>query len=103
MKEKVAIVSVSVLGLAMAAWLGGSLLAANRVQEVLQGMQEPSLWLTEVLSELPYAQTADDYDRLLPWNIHPKDLAINPVFVSSKLTRPWLSFQPARTAGDWGW
>jgi hypothetical protein len=30
------------------------------------------------LSELPYAQTADDYDRLLPWNIHPKDLAINP-------------------------
>ena len=40
--------------------------------------QEPSLWLKEVLSELPYAQTADDYDRLLPWNIHPKDLAINP-------------------------
>jgi len=40
--------------------------------------QEPSLWLTEVLSELPYAQTADDYDRLLPWNIHPKDLAITP-------------------------
>jgi hypothetical protein len=27
---------------------------------------EPSLWLAEVLSELPYAQTADDYDRLLP-------------------------------------
>lgn len=40
MKEKVAIVSVSVLGLAMAAWLGGSLLAANRVQTVLQGMQD---------------------------------------------------------------
>jgi hypothetical protein len=40
--------------------------------------QEPSLWLTEVLSELPYAKTAEDYDRLLPWNIHPKDLAINP-------------------------
>ena len=40
MKEKVAIVSVSVLGLAMAAWLGGSLLAANRVQKVLQGMQD---------------------------------------------------------------
>ena len=40
--------------------------------------QEPSLWLAEVLSELPYAQTAEDYDRLLPWNIHPKDLAINP-------------------------
>jgi hypothetical protein len=40
--------------------------------------QEPSLWLTEVLSELPYAQTADDYNRLLPWNIRPKDLAINP-------------------------
>ena len=40
--------------------------------------QEPSLWLAEVLSELPYAQTADDYHRLLPWNIHPKDLAINP-------------------------
>jgi len=40
--------------------------------------QEPSLWLAEVLSELPYAKTVDDYDRLLPWNIHPKDLAINP-------------------------
>jgi hypothetical protein len=28
--------------------------------------QEPSLWLAEMLSELPFAQTADDYDRLLP-------------------------------------
>ena len=40
MKEKVAIVSVSVVGLAMSLWLGGSLLAANRVQKVLQGMQD---------------------------------------------------------------
>ena len=41
-------------------------------------MVRSHLWLAEVLSELPYAQTAEDYDRLLPWNIHPKDLAINP-------------------------
>jgi uncharacterized protein YdgA (DUF945 family) len=40
MKEKVAIISVSVVGLAMAAWLGGSLLAANRVQKVLQGVRD---------------------------------------------------------------
>ena len=40
--------------------------------------QEPSLWLAEVFSELPCAKTAEDYDRLLPWNIHPNDLAINP-------------------------
>ena len=40
--------------------------------------QEPSLWLTEVLKEFPYAKTADDYERLLPWNIHRKDLAIYP-------------------------
>jgi uncharacterized protein YdgA (DUF945 family) len=40
MKEKVAIISVSVVGLAMSVWLGGSLLAANRVQKVLQGMQD---------------------------------------------------------------
>jgi len=28
--------------------------------------QEPSLWLAEVLSDVPHAQTAEDYDRLLP-------------------------------------
>jgi hypothetical protein len=31
-----------------------------------------------MLSELPRARTADDYDRLLPCKIHPEDLAINP-------------------------
>jgi hypothetical protein len=40
--------------------------------------QELSLWLTEVFSELPCAQTVEDYDRLLPSNVHPMDVAINP-------------------------
>jgi len=52
--------------------------------------QEPSLWLTEVLSELPYAKTAEHYDRLLPWNIHPKDLAINPK--SSIAWGSWIAY-----------
>jgi transposase len=55
-----------------------SALIYSLIETAKANCQEPSLWLTEVLSELPYAQTAEDYDRLLPWNIHPKDLAINP-------------------------
>jgi len=27
-----------------------------------------------VLKRLPLAETADDYDQLMPWNIKPEDL-----------------------------
>jgi hypothetical protein len=33
--------------------------------------------LVYVLKRLALAQTADDYEKLLPWNIHPEDLAID--------------------------
>jgi hypothetical protein len=38
---------------------------------------EPYCWLVYVLKRLPLAQTADDYEKLLPWNIHPEHLAID--------------------------
>jgi transposase len=38
---------------------------------------EPYCWLVYVLKRLALAQTADDYEKLLPWNIHPEDLAID--------------------------
>jgi hypothetical protein len=41
---------------------------------------EPYCWLVYVLKRLPLAQTVDDYEMLLPWNIHPDDLATD--FVS---------------------
>jgi transposase len=36
---------------------------------------EPYCWLVYVLKRLPLAKTADHYEALLPWNIHPQDLA----------------------------
>jgi transposase len=38
---------------------------------------EPYCWLVYVLKRLALAQTADDYEKLLPWNIYPEDLAID--------------------------
>ncbi len=38
---------------------------------------EPYCWLVYVLKCLALVQTADDYEKLLPWNIHPEDLAID--------------------------
>lgn len=57
MKNRALIVSVGVVGLVLAAWFGGSLLAANRVQTVLQGMQDSasksdaSLRITKITHE----------------------------------------------------
>jgi len=36
---------------------------------------EPYAWLLHVLNRLPMAKTADDYEALLPWNVHHSDLA----------------------------
>jgi len=30
-----------------------------------------------VLKRLALTQTVDDYEKLLPWNIHPEDLSID--------------------------
>src|SRR5690606_3351996 len=36
---------------------------------------EPYTWLRRVLRLLPTARTADEYEALLPWNLHAMDLA----------------------------
>ena len=36
---------------------------------------EPYAWLLHVLNRLPTAQTVEDYEKLLPWNVHRSDLA----------------------------
>jgi len=36
---------------------------------------EPYAWLRRVLRLLPTARTADEYEALLPWNLHAMDLA----------------------------
>jgi transposase len=40
---------------------------------------EPYTWLRRVLRLLPAARTVDDYEALLPWNLHPNDLATETV------------------------
>ncbi len=37
---------------------------------VLNGV-EPYAWIRHVLEEIPLAKSVDDYDALLPWNMHP--------------------------------
>ena len=32
---------------------------------------EPYTWIRSVLERLPLAKSVDDYDALLPWNMHP--------------------------------
>ena len=36
---------------------------------------EPYTWLRRVLRKLPAAKTADEFEALLPWNLHAMDLA----------------------------
>jgi transposase len=38
--------------------------------------QEPYIWLRRTLERLPTAKTVEDYEALLPWNVHAQDLAI---------------------------
>ena len=41
--------------------------------------KEPYLWLRRALRQLPLAKTADDYEALLPWNLHALDLTSDPL------------------------
>ncbi|MGO3869751.1 MAG: transposase domain-containing protein [Alcaligenes sp.] len=41
--------------------------------------REPYTWLRMALRELPLARTVDEYEELLPWNLHPETLALNTV------------------------
>ena len=34
-------------------------------------------WLRYVLERLPLAQNVEDFEALLPWNVHDQDLAMN--------------------------
>ena len=38
---------------------------------------EPYTWIKTVLEKLPLANSIDDYDALLPWNLHPVSVAPN--------------------------
>ena len=52
--------------------------ARLRFMERLHG-KEPYLWLRRALRQLPLAKTADDYEALLPWNLHALDLTSDPL------------------------
>ena len=54
-----------------------SALLYSLVESAKANGKEPYAWLCYVLERLPLAQTADDYEALLPWNIHDEDLAMN--------------------------
>jgi transposase len=38
---------------------------------------EPYMWLRHVMRTLPAAKTVEAVEALLPWNLHPSDLATN--------------------------
>ena len=38
---------------------------------------EPYTWIKTVLEKLPLANSIDDYDALLPWNLHPVSVVPN--------------------------
>jgi hypothetical protein len=40
---------------------------------------EPYTWLRRVLRHLPEAKTVEQYEALLPWNLHAYDLAADPL------------------------
>jgi transposase len=40
---------------------------------------EPYTWLRRTLQRLPAATTVDDYEALLPWNLHATDLTTETV------------------------
>ena len=54
-----------------------SALIYSLVETAKANGKEPYAWLCYVLERLPLAQTADDYEALLPWNLHDEALAMN--------------------------
>jgi len=51
-----------------------SALIYSLVETAKANGREPYTWLRRVLRLLPTAKTVDDYEALLPWNLHPNDL-----------------------------
>lgn len=56
-----------------------SALIYSLVETAKANGREPYTWLRKVLRELPLARTVDDYEALLPWNLHPETLALETV------------------------
>jgi len=56
-----------------------SALIYSLVQTAKANGLEPYTWLRRVMRQLPTARTAEDYDALLPWNMHVTDLATETV------------------------
>ncbi|OVZ63777.1 transposase [Pigmentiphaga sp. NML030171] len=56
-----------------------SALIYSLVETAKANGREPYTWLRRVLRELPTAKTVEDYEALLPWNLHPQDLAMETV------------------------
>ena len=56
-----------------------SALIYSLVETAQANGREPYTWLRRVLRELPEARTVEDYEALLPWNLHLGDLAIEMV------------------------
>ncbi len=54
-----------------------SALVYSLVETARANAREPYAWLCHVLERLPLARNADDYEALLPWNVHDSDLAMN--------------------------
>lgn len=48
-----------------------SALVYSLVQTARANGVEPYAWLAHVMRSIPCAQTADDYEALMPWNFHP--------------------------------
>ena len=61
----------------LACWAHASALIYSLVETAKGCGVDPYCWLVYVLKRLALAQTADDYEALLPWSIHPQDLAID--------------------------
>ena len=107
MKKKVAIVSVSVVGLAMAAWLGGSLLAANRVQKVLQGMQDSaskgdgSLRITKLTHERGLLSSKGQADLALELGCSADSAATDVATLRVEYTMSHLILPTSLTRIDW--
>ena len=47
-----------------------SALIYSLVQTARANGVDPGLWLTQVLREIPAAKTVEDFEALLPWNLH---------------------------------
>jgi hypothetical protein len=65
-----------------------------------RGTQLAENWERRALRQLGLANTADDYEALLPWNLHTPDLASDPSALATRLGPPCLAaWRP--TAGHW--